>query len=82
MKRNYGNTSLLVIFLIVGLLLGDALGQAFGGYLPLLSYGKNVGLSATKLDLGILSLTFGFDISLNLAGAIGLILAIALFRRM
>jgi hypothetical protein len=82
MKRNYRSTSLLVILLVVGLLFGDIVGQALGRYLPLLSYGRSIGLSTTKLDLGIASLTFGFDVDLNLAGAIGLITAIVLFRRM
>jgi len=82
MKRNYRSTALLVIILLVGLVIGGVLGQVLGKYLPLLAYGKSIGLSPAKLDLGIATLTFGFNITLNLAAAIGLIIGIVLYQRM
>jgi hypothetical protein len=72
----------LVIILLVGLVLGGVLGEVMGKYIPILAYGKSIGLSTTKLDLGIASLTFGFNVNLNLAGAIGLIAAILLYQKM
>lgn len=82
MKRNYRSTALLVIILLVGLVIGGVLGQVLGSYVPFLAYGKSIGLSPTKLDLGIATLTFGFNITLNLAAAIGLIIGIVLYERM
>ncbi|HHW02030.1 MAG TPA: DUF4321 domain-containing protein [Thermoanaerobacterales bacterium] len=82
MKRNYRSTALLVIILLVGLVTGGVFGQALGKYLPILAYGKNIGLSATKLDMGFATFTFGFSINLNLAAVLGLILGIILYQRM
>ncbi len=82
MKRGYRSTALLVILLLVGLVIGGVLGQAFQKVLPILSFGKSIGLDTTTLDLGIILVTFGFTINLNLAGAIGLIIALILYQRM
>lgn len=82
MRRSYRNTTLLVILLLVGLVIGDVLGDALGKYIPFFAYGRDVGLSTTTLDLGIISITLGFQISLNLAGALGLITAILLYQKM
>lgn len=81
MKRNNHSAFILVIMLLVGLVIGGVLGQVLGRYAPFLTYGKNIGLSTTNLDLGILTLTFGLNINLNLAGALGLLVAIFLYKR-
>lgn len=82
MKRNYRSTALLVIILLVSLVVGGVIGQVLGKYMPLLAFGKTIGLSTTKLDMGIATITFGFNITLNLMAAIGLILGIILYQRM
>lgn len=82
MRRNYRSTALLIIILMVGMIIGGSLGQVIGKYLPFLAYGKIIGLSPAKLDLGIATITFGFNITLNLAAAIGLIIGIILYQRM
>lgn len=82
MRRNYHNTTLLVILLLVGLVIGDVIGTALGKYLPFLAQGNSVGLSTTTLDLGVITLTLGFKINLNLAGVVGLIIAILLYQKM
>ena len=82
MKRNYRSPLILVIILIVGLLIGGVLGQVLGSYAPILNQSKSVGLSTTQLDLGIINVTFGFNVNLNLAGTLGLIIAVLLYQRM
>lgn len=82
MKRNYRSTALLVTLLLVGLIIGGVLGQILGKYIPILAYGDSIGLSTTTIDLGFLTVTFGFDINMNLAGVLGLILAILIYQRM
>ena len=82
MKRNYRNPIVLVIILLVGLVIGGVLGQVLGSYAPILNQGSSIGLSTTNLDLGIINVTFGFNVSLNLAGALGLIIAIIFYQRM
>ncbi|NLZ54364.1 MAG: DUF4321 domain-containing protein [Thermoanaerobacteraceae bacterium] len=82
MKRNYRSPIILVIILIVGLVIGGVLGQVLGSFAPILNQGKSIGLSTTNLDLGIINITFGFNVSLNLAAALGLIIAILLYQRL
>lgn len=82
MKRNYRSPIILVIILIAGLVIGGVLGQVLGSFAPILNQGKSIGLSTTNLDLGIINITFGFNVSLNLAAALGLIIAILLYQRL
>jgi len=81
MKRNYRSPIILVILLLVGLIVGGVLGQVLGNVVPILNQGRSIGLSTTNLDLGIINITFGFNVSLNLAAALGLIIAIVLYKR-
>ena len=81
MKRNYRSPIILVILLLVGLIVGGVLGQVLGNIVPILNQGRSIGLSTTNLDLGIINITFGFNVSLNLAAALGLIIAIVLYKR-
>lgn len=41
-----------------------------------------MGLNPTKLDLGVFNFTFGFSMNLNIAGVVGIILALLLYQRM
>lgn len=81
MRRNYGNTAILVILLLVGLVIGGVIGQLLASFVPIINQGKTIGLSTTQLDLGIIDITFGINIHLSLAGALGLIIAILLYQR-
>lgn len=71
---------ILVIYLIVGILIGGLLGDLLDGYIPILNYTKIVGLEPATLNLGAISITFGFLFKMNLAVLIGLIIAIVIFR--
>lgn len=82
MRRSYRNTTLLIILLLIGLVVGDIFGGLLGEHIPFFAYGRKLGLSTTTLDLGIMSLTLGFQINLNFAGALGLIFAILLYQKM
>ncbi|MDE5779705.1 MAG: DUF4321 domain-containing protein [Lachnospiraceae bacterium] len=79
-KKN--NWTLLVI-LLCGIVLGGYLGTLASNvsFLSWLNYGNTFGLtSPIVLDLGILVLTFGLTISINIASIIGLIIGIILYR--
>ncbi|SHJ89983.1 protein of unknown function [Geosporobacter subterraneus DSM 17957] len=82
MRVKGANPILLVILLTVGAVVGGVLGEVFRQTVPILNYGKSVGLQPFTLDLSIIKLTFGFMLHLNLAGVIGLILAIFIFTRL
>ena len=75
---------LLVVFLVLGSFLGSLLGQALGGIAPWLNlssqaYGINPPL---VLSLDMFTLTFGFSFRLTVAGVLGLIIALILFKRL
>ena len=79
-KKN--NWTLLVI-LLCGIVLGGFLGQLASHVhvLSWLAYGKTFGLtSPVVLDLGILVLTFGLTVTINIASIIGLIISIIVYR--
>lgn len=77
------NAWALVLLLLAGIVLGGFIGSLTEGisYLKWLNYGQTFGLiSPITLDLGILVVTFGFTIKITLAGIIGVIAAIVIYR--
>jgi hypothetical protein len=73
---------LLVLLVAAFAILGNLLGEALSGILPLLGRAVSLGLNPPLVaDLNFLHLTFGFGLSLNLAGLIGLLLGAFLYRR-
>lgn len=82
MKIQQKSTVLLMVVLLVGLVLGGILGDLFKQYVPVLAYGKSIGVNPFTVDLSILKFTLGATMQINLAGIIGLLLAILLFKRL
>lgn len=77
------NNWTLLVILLCGIVLGGFLGTltANTGFLSWLSYGNTFGLTdPVVLDLGILVLTFGLTITINIASIIGLIIGIIIYR--
>ena len=77
------NNWILVVILLCGIVLGGYIGELSRhvGFLSWLSYGNTFGLtSPIVLDLGILVLTFGLTITINIASIIGLIIGIIVYK--
>ncbi len=77
------NNWILVIILLCGIVLGGYIGTLASkvSFLNWLAYGNTFGLtSPIVLDLGILVLTFGLTIHINIASIIGLIIGIIVYR--
>lgn len=77
------NTWALFLLLLSGIVLGGLIGSLTAGVsgLSWLSYGQSFGLtSPVVLDLGILTLTFGLVIHINIASILGVLLAILIYR--
>lgn len=77
------NNWILVVILLCGIVLGGYLGTLASNisFLSWLAYGNTFGLtSPVVLDLGILVLTFGLTIKINIASIIGLIIGIIVYR--
>lgn len=82
MKVKSADPLILIVMLTVGAVIGGVIGEVFKQTMPILNYGKSVGLQPFTLDLSIIKLTFGFMLHLNLAGVIGLVIALFIFSRM
>lgn len=77
------NNWALLIMILAGVVLGGFIGKLASriSALSWLNYGQNFGLSnPVVLDLGILVLTFGLTIKITIAGILGIVLAIIIYR--
>lgn len=77
------NNWALAFLILAGIVLGGFIGSLVAGIpgLGWLNYGQSFGLSSPLvLDLGILVLTFGLSIHITIAGIIGVVLAIIIYR--
>ena len=78
--KNYWTLLLLVL---AGIVLGGFIGELTSNvsFLSWLGYGQSFGLSdPLVLNLGILVLTFGLKIKIKIAGIIGILIAILIYR--
>lgn len=77
------NNLTLIIILLCGIVLGGLLGELAKdvSFLSWLSYGKTFGLTEPlTLDVGVMVLTFGITMNINIASIIGLIIGIIIYR--
>ncbi len=71
----------LVLVILAGSIFGKIIGGALSKYIPILNYGESIGFGPTSIDLNILSFTLGFKASMTVAGIIGIIIAIFVYRK-
>lgn len=81
-----GKAWICLVFILAGLVIGGLIGQLASGvdFLWWLSYGKEFGLSLDSpltLDLGVLKLTFGLMIKINIASILGVIISLFIYRK-
>jgi len=76
-----GNSIYLILIILMSVIIGTIIGNAFSGFLPILNYGEGIGFGPATLDLNIFKLTFGFSANLTVAGIIGLIAGIIIYRK-
>lgn len=75
----------LLLILLSGIVLGGFIGYLCRNisWLSWLAYGQSFGLeSPVILDLGIMILTFGIKISINIASIIGIVIGIIIYRKL
>lgn len=79
----YKNGWLLLLFILIGIVIGGLLADLTSGVSALnwLSYGQSFGLEKPlELNLGVLIITFAFQIKITIASVIGVILAIVIYK--
>ncbi|NLK65267.1 MAG: DUF4321 domain-containing protein [Tissierellia bacterium] len=76
------NSIYFILLILTSVIIGTILGKAFSNALPILNYGEGVGFGPATLDLSIITITFGFSASLTVAGIIGLIAGIIIYRKL
>lgn len=75
----------LLLVLLSGIVLGGFLGYLCRdvSWLSWLNYGQTFGLSEpVVLDLGIMLITFGLMISINIASIIGIVIGIIIYKKL
>ena len=78
------NISILIIFLLAGIVIGGLLGEIASSVKALwwLSYGEQFGISSpVTLDLSVIKITFGLLFNINVASIIGMAIAIFIYRK-
>ncbi len=85
--NNRGSKNMWVLFLLI--LCGIVIGSFISSLLSQLTgfswinYGESFGLtSPIELDLGVLSVTFGFTLKITVGSIIGVALSILLYRKL
>lgn len=77
---------MLVLIVLLGMILGSAVGAALEHVLPdgvvkrFLVESVGWGIEPRTIDLVVLTFTLGFSVSVNVMGVLGVVLAIYLFR--
>ena len=77
------NSWALFLLILTGIVLGGFIGMLADGvsFLIWLSYGQAFGLqNPVVLNLGVMSITFGLSIEINIASILGMILSIIIYR--
>lgn len=77
------NSWIIVFMMMIGLIIGTVIGSYCSGMQALswLNYGQVFGLtSPLVLDLGVLVLTLGLTIKINIASVIGIVIAFLFYK--
>jgi hypothetical protein len=91
MAKGYGKNSWsLLLIILAGVVLGGFIGYLAQDvpYLSWLNYGQKFGIGdgnssgIIRLNLGVMVISFGISIKITIAGIIGMILAILIYRKL
>lgn len=89
MAKRDDSVIVLLVILILGALIGTVIGEVIAAMAPggivekIFSRGINPGLSPpATLDLKVLSISFGFNVKINLSSLLGIGLALLLYRKL
>lgn len=84
-SKNDKSKWIFFLVLFCGIVVGGFIGESLGGfqYLTWLDYGVDFGVTPPfGLDLKVITLTLGFTVKISLAGIIGMIISIIIYRKL
>lgn len=84
MNKTFKNNWILFLTIMAGLVIGSFIGTTFGDfkYFQWLNYGNEFGLTTPLiLDLDIINLQFAFSFRFTIAGILGIILAVIIYKK-
>lgn len=81
--KSGSKTVIFILFLLAGIVVGGFLGVLGEKYsfLAFLSYGQTFGINPVNLNLGVIALTFGLSLKLNIAVIISIFLAFIFYKK-
>ncbi|HSN67492.1 MAG TPA: DUF4321 domain-containing protein [Fusibacter sp.] len=82
MRVKSNDSLVLLVLLLIGAIFGSLIGAALGDTVPILNFGKSIGVNPFVVDLNIIVITFGFKLSLNIAGIIGIVIAFIVYKKL
>lgn len=82
MRVKSNENLVLLVLLLIGGIFGSLIGDALGSIVPILNYGKSIGVDPFVLDLNVIVITFGFKLSMNIAGILGIVIAFIIFKKL
>ncbi|MBO8172539.1 MAG: DUF4321 domain-containing protein [Bacillaceae bacterium] len=77
---NIKSTLVLLVLLLSGMIFGNLLGKLLGPWIPFLKMSETI-VWQPRGDFGIIQYDFWLQIQMNLAGLIGIVLAIWLYKK-
>ncbi len=82
MRVKSNDSVVLLVLLLIGAIFGSLIGAALGDMVPILNFGKSIGVEPFVVDLNIIVITFGFKLGLNIAGIIGIVIAFIVYKKL
>ena len=85
MIKGWAEKNVLLLYMLIGIALGNVVGNAFLNIAMLkwLGYGMGFGIrEPVIIDLGAINITIALLVNINIAGIVGMCISIILFKMM
>lgn len=70
-----------VVALLIGAVIGGAMGEVFRPYVPIIGSGVVIGFKPVTVDLHVITMTLGMSFKVTIAAVIGILLAFLLILK-
>ncbi|NLK73013.1 MAG: DUF4321 domain-containing protein [Clostridiales bacterium] len=81
MVKKNASIAVLIIFILIGLVIGSIVGELLKGTIDLFAYGKIIGFKPFTVDLSFIKFTLGLELNMNLITVVGIIIALIIYKK-